>query len=413
MYIKQPFLIMLYIPLTTPLRHFFHIFRKTETFVKTNRISTIQSEPASKPPKYLPKTQTQIDYVNALANSQINLIVATGPAGTGKSLFACSNAIQSLKKKQIEKIVLTRPLVSVAEEEIGFLPGNLNNKMAIWVQPMMDIFKEHISKKEIDNLIQSNVIEITPLLYMRGRTFKNSIIIADEIQNTTPQQLLMLLTRSGDNSKMIITGDVNQSDLKEKNGLEDFIEKYKASKNVNDIIKLIQFEKTDIQRSELVKQILNIYNPTPSSTEPTYTPSQIHYDFHINQTEQKNNKIYMNQINNYISKISSEYGDYIIPHKTTHTTTNATTHATTNATTHATTHTTTNANAKSTTNATTHTTTNANAKSTTSISLENKNSDSALIPIEDIRKLKTSKSLYFNYLGEDHEYNQHVYYPKH
>jgi len=358
---------MLYISSTTSFRHFFHTFRETKFFVKSNRISTFHSEPVLKPPKYQPKTQTQIEYVNALANSQINLIVATGPAGTGKSLFACSNAIQSLKKKQIEKIVLTRPLVSVAEEEIGFLPGNLNNKMAIWVQPMMDIFKEHISKKEIDNLIQSNVIEITPLLYMRGRTFKNSIIIADEIQNTTPQQLLMLLTRSGDNSKMIITGDVNQSDLKEKNGLEDFIEKYKASTNINNIIKLIQFEKNDIQRSELVKQILNIYNPTPPLPP---TQASIQYDIHINQIEQRNNKIYMNQINNYISKIPSEYGDYIIPHTTTTET------------------------------------------ATPPHSIKDKNNDSALIPIEDIRKLKTSKNLYFNNQEEDRDYNQPGYYPK-
>jgi len=371
MLIKQTFFIMTYISVSTPLRNLFHTFYTTNKalYVKANRISTFQAEPTTT--KYQPKTPTQIEYVNALANSKINLIVATGPAGTGKSLFACSNAIQSLKKKQIEKIVLTRPLVSVAEEEIGFLPGNLNNKMAIWVQPMMDIFKEHITKKEIDNLIQSNVIEITPLLYMRGRTFKNSIIIADEIQNTTPQQLLMLLTRSGDNSKMVITGDVNQSDLKEKNGLVDFMEKYKASSNENDIIKLIQFETTDVQRSELVKQILNIYNPSPP---PPPKPS---LSFHqpnnilVNQidiVEQKTNKIYMNQINNYISKIPSEYGDYIT--SSTPTTSPITT-------------------------------------------LKNKNSDSALIPIEDIRKLKTFKpTSRVNYPGEDTVYTQHDYYPK-
>jgi phosphate starvation-inducible PhoH-like protein len=379
MLIKQTFLLMAYISSMTTLRHFSHTFRETKMFVKANRISAFQVEPPIKPPRYQPKTPTQVEYVNALANPQVNLIVATGPAGTGKSLFACSNAIQSLKKKQIEKIVLTRPLVSVAEEEIGFLPGNLNNKMAIWVQPMMDIFKEHITKKEIDNLIHSNVIEITPLLYMRGRTFKNSIIIADEIQNTTPQQLLMLLTRCGEDSKIIITGDVNQSDLKEKNGLADFIEKYKASSNVNDIIKLIQFEKDDIQRSELVKQILNIYNPSPSSP-PSSTPSPPQQE-QTNQVyiNQNSDRIYMNQINNYISKISSEYGDYVMVPSSTSTSTPPPPSP---------------------------------PSPTSTPPTKTINSDSALIPIEDVRKLKPYKSPYFNYPGEEFYYNQPEYYPK-
>ena len=375
---------MSYISISTPFRHFFNTFQTNIKYqyhhhhhsrtrnVKANRISTFQSEPVVPVPKYQPKTPTQIEYVNALANKQIDLVIATGPAGTGKSLFACSNAIQSLKKKQIEKIVLTRPLVSVAEEEIGFLPGNLNNKMAIWVQPMMDIFKEHVTKKEIENLIQSNVIEITPLLYMRGRTFKNSIIIADEIQNTTPQQLLMLLTRCGSGSKMIITGDVAQSDLKEKNGLEDFIEKYKASTNVNNIIKLIQFETTDVQRSELVKQILNIYNPPPNpKTDHSPFQSNQVYINQMNQIdiiEQKSNRIYMNQINNYISKIPNEYGDYITPPST--------------------------------------------QTSNPPHPIKDKNNDSALIPIEDIRKLKIFKPPHINYQGEDRVYNPHDYYPK-
>jgi phosphate starvation-inducible PhoH-like protein len=243
-----------------------------------NRISSSVSTSTSSNnanPKYQPKTPSQIEYVNALLNPKTKLIIAVGPAGTGKSLFACSNAIQSLKKKQIEKIILTRPLVSVADEDIGFLPGNLNSKMSIWVQPMMDIFMEHMNKKDISNLIQSSVIEVTPLLYMRGRTFKNTIIIADEIQNTTPQQLLMLLTRCGDNSKIIVTGDVNQSDLKDKNGLVDFIERFETANIVSpDLIKLIQFNSSDIQRSELVKQVLNIYfQPTTqnTNTDATYT----------------------------------------------------------------------------------------------------------------------------------------------
>ncbi len=323
-----------------------------------NRMSNSISTSASKStanPKYQPKTPSQIEYVTALMNPDTKLIIAVGPAGTGKSLFACSNAIQSLKKKQIEKIILTRPLVSVADEDIGFLPGNLNSKMSIWVQPMMDIFMEHMSKKDIANLIQSNVIEVTPLMYMRGRTFKNTIIIADEIQNTTPQQLLMLLTRCGDNSKIIVTGDENQSDLKEKNGLADFIERFESAKMLSpDLIKLIQFNSTDVQRSELVKQVLDIYfqpnantagtpitqAETPPATQEQTTPTTqeqttpvtqeqttptTQAELQVPQTQEapstitnplhtsafKKDLSYMKGVNNHASKIPSEYGDYI------------------------------------------------------------------------------------------------------
>lgn len=241
----------------------FTLFRKkTSSLPDINSINTINSI-------YQPKTPSQKEYISTLENPDTKLVFAIGPAGTGKSLFACKYAIQNLKEKRIEKIILTRPLVSVAGEDIGFLPGNLNNKMSIWVQPMIDIFTEHIPKKEITKNIESGVIEITPLLYMRGRTFKNTIIIADEIQNTTPQQLLMLLTRCGDNSKLIITGDLNQSDLTQRNGLQDFIEKYDKSETLNattsELIKIIKFQNKDIQRSDLVKEIINIYNIHPTA----------------------------------------------------------------------------------------------------------------------------------------------------
>jgi len=241
----------------------FTLFRKkTSSLPDINSINTINSI-------YQPKTPSQKEYISTLENPDTKLVFAIGPAGTGKSLFACKYAIQNLKEKRIEKIILTRPLVSVAGEDIGFLPGNLNNKMSIWVQPMIDIFTEHIPKKEITKNIESGVIEITPLLYMRGRTFKNTIIIADEIQITTPQQLLMLLTRCGDNSKLIITGDLNQSDLTQRNGLQDFIEKYDKSETLNattsELIKIIKFQNKDIQRSDLVKEIINIYNIHPTA----------------------------------------------------------------------------------------------------------------------------------------------------
>lgn len=320
--IKQPILFFittkLYLYSSFIMNRISNQYPRTLSTLFANRISskstTIHSTAAyhnTLNTRYQPKTPTQIEYVEALTNPETKLIIAVGPAGTGKSLFACSNAIQSLKKKQIDKIILTRPLVSVAEEDIGFLPGNLNNKMSIWVQPMIDIFMEHMSKKDLSNLIQSSVIEITPLLYMRGRTFKNTIIIADEIQNTTPQQLLMLLTRCGENSKIIVTGDVNQSDLKEKNGLVDFIERFEQSYYTPELIKLVQFNSTDIQRSELVKQVLNIYfQPPPLPSPPTLTPPPSTIP---PPTKSQTDYLYMKKVNDYISKKPSEYGDYIEP----------------------------------------------------------------------------------------------------
>jgi hypothetical protein len=168
-------------------------------------------------------------------------------------------------------------------------------------------------------MIQTGAIEITPLLYMRGRTFKNTLIIADEIQNTTPQQLLMLLTRCGENSKIVVTGDLNQSDLKELNGLQDFIDRHrKTSLTVapvaTPLIKIIQFKTADVQRSELVKRILDIYDDSthlrhqppsqpqhPSQPQPLTPPL----------SSASSAKQYMKMVNNCASKIPMEYGDYI------------------------------------------------------------------------------------------------------
>jgi len=211
---------------------------------------------------YKPKTINQQKYLQAIENENIKLVVVNGPPGTGKSLFACVRAIELLKNNNINKIILTRPLVSV-EEEIGFLPGNINQKMDPWTKPIIDIFSEYYKMPEIDQMIYNNIIEIIPLGLMRGRTFKNSYIIADEMQNSTPNQMKMITTRIGDNSKMIITGDLNQSDLKEKNGLDDLITKYNnyvVNNKLDDIIKIINLNNTDIERSQIVKILTNIYS---------------------------------------------------------------------------------------------------------------------------------------------------------
>lgn len=227
--------------------------------VRTNQINKYISSYSN---AYKPKSINQQKYLQAIENENTNLVVVNGPAGTGKTLFACVSAIELLKNNNINKIILTRPLVSV-EEEIGFLPGNINQKMDPWTKPIIDIFSEYYKQPEIDNMIYNNILEIIPLGLMRGRTFKNSYIIADEMQNSTPNQMKMITTRIGENSKMIITGDLNQSDLKEQNGLDDLIkkyEKYVINNNLDDIIKIINLENTDIERSQIVKILTNIYS---------------------------------------------------------------------------------------------------------------------------------------------------------
>lgn len=214
---------------------------------------------------FLPKNINQQKYTKYLDNDDIKLIFSIGPAGTGKTLFACQKAITELKNNNIKKIIVTRPIVH-EEEDIGFLPGNLNKKMDPWTKPIFDIFLEYYTQSEINLLLANNQIEICPLFFMRGRTFKNSFVIADEMQNSSPLQMKMLLTRIGENSKLIVTGDLEQTDISKSNGLEDFFKKFKKIDNLPNKkvkfneIKIINFSNDDIERSELVKNILNIYD---------------------------------------------------------------------------------------------------------------------------------------------------------
>ena len=210
---------------------------------------------------YNPKTAKQATYVKYLDENEIKIIVSLGPAGTGKTLFACQKAITQYKSESINKIIITRPVVTV-EEEIGFLPGNIIKKMDPWTKPIFDIFLEYFSKTELDQLLSNNKIEICPLAFMRGRTFKNAFIIADEMQNSSPNQMKMLTTRLGDNCRLVITGDLHQSDIKSENGLNDLLIKinnYKSKNNITNI-DTIEFDNLDIERSEIVKKVIEIYD---------------------------------------------------------------------------------------------------------------------------------------------------------
>jgi phosphate starvation-inducible protein PhoH and related proteins len=215
---------------------------------------------------YLPKNKNQHEYKKYLDDEDVKLIISLGSAGTGKTLFACQKAINELKNDNLKKIIITRPVVS-EEENIGFLPGDLMKKMEPWTKPIFDIFLEYYEKSELNLLLNNNKIEICPLIFMRGRTFKNCFIIADEMQNSSPLQMKMLLTRIGENSKLVITGDQAQSDIIKLNGLDDFINRlneYEKSAclkpNKFNGIKIINFGNDDIERSNLVKNIINIYS---------------------------------------------------------------------------------------------------------------------------------------------------------
>ena len=219
-------------------------------------------------PLYLPRTQSQKKYLKSMNAPENKLIFGIGPAGTGKTLFACSYAVDQMKNGNAKKIIMTRPIVPV-EEDLGFLPGKLNSKMEPWVRPIFDILEEYYSRRDITTMLQSGTIEIAPLGYMRGRTFKNAIVIADEMQNSTPNQMLMITTRIGDNSKLLITGDLDQSDRLENNGLKEIIEKIENYKGKKNNIQICKFSKNDIQRSEIVTTVLNIYDKNRELPLPT------------------------------------------------------------------------------------------------------------------------------------------------
>lgn len=204
-----------------------------------------------------PRNYNQEIYINKLTDDTKNIVFAIGPAGTGKTLLAVQIGVKMLKEGQIEKLIVTRPAVSV-DEDLGFLPGTLQQKMEPWTRPVFDVLAEYYFAKEIDDMIKEGVIEISPLAYMRGRTFKNSYIIADEMQNATPNQMKMLLTRLGENSKMIVTGDLHQADRLQDNGLIDFVHLIESKTNLNRI-DIVKFEKKDIERHAAVKEVLNIY----------------------------------------------------------------------------------------------------------------------------------------------------------
>jgi phosphate starvation-inducible PhoH-like protein len=207
----------------------------------------------------IPKSLNQEHYIELLTNQTKHIVFATGPAGTGKTMLAMLAGIKAFKEGQVSKLILTRPAVGVDDERHGFLPGNINAKMEPWTKPLFDVIQEYYSPREVARMLEEQAIEISPLAFMRGRTFKGSWVVADEMQNATPGQIKMLLTRLGEGSKIVVTGDTRQADRSDSdNGLLDFkglVERYQQSKYVAGV----EFERKDIARHPAVKEILDIY----------------------------------------------------------------------------------------------------------------------------------------------------------
>ena len=193
-----------------------------------------------------------------------DLLFAIGPAGTGKTYTAIALAVKALKNKEIKKIILSRPAVE-AGENLGFLPGDLKDKIDPYLQPLYDALQDMIPAKKLEEFMKDGTIQIAPLAFMRGRTLSNAYVILDEAQNTTVNQLKMFLTRMGLNAKFIVTGDVTQIDLP-KNNQSGLIHALKILNKIKSI-SIIKFDKRDIVRHRLVRDIVNAYEKNTEKKE--------------------------------------------------------------------------------------------------------------------------------------------------
>ena len=201
------------------------------------------------------RTSGQSKLFNEVLKKEIVFVI--GPAGTGKTFIAVSQAVSQLASGLIDKIVISRPAVE-AGEKLGFLPGDLKEKIDPYLRPIYDCLDENLPKDKVYKLIEEQKIEIAPIAYLRGRTLNNSYIILDEAQNTSPVQMKMFLTRLGENSKMIITGDITQVDLpsKSKSGLIDAVNNLKSIKDIS----FVYLTEKDVVRHHLVQRIIKAYD---------------------------------------------------------------------------------------------------------------------------------------------------------
>tara|TARA_Y100000589_G_scaffold187124_1_gene177192 strand:+ start:24694 stop:25635 length:942 start_codon:yes stop_codon:yes gene_type:complete len=201
-----------------------------------------------------PKTKNQRELVNKMADN--DMVFAIGPAGTGKTYTAVALAVRALKNKTVRRIILTRPAVE-AGEHLGFLPGDLKEKLDPYLQPLYDALRDMIPAERLNDMIENGIIQIAPLAFMRGRTLDNAFVILDEAQNTTKSQFKMFLTRMGKSAKFIITGDLSQIDLpkSQQSGLKQALDILKDVKGIG----FVRFDEQDVIRHHLVKHIISAY----------------------------------------------------------------------------------------------------------------------------------------------------------
>ena len=226
-----------------------------DSFIKNESIVRDKFLIKAKNKKIFARSKNQERFIEAISNN--DLVFGVGPAGTGKTYLAVAAAVQSLFNNDVSKIILSRPAVE-AGERLGFLPGDLKEKIDPYLRPLYDALNDLMPKKILENYMESDVIEIAPLAFMRGRTLENAFIILDEAQNTTNMQMKMFLTRLGRDSKMVILGDITQIDLPTGNssGLKEIIEILPKTKG----IKKVNFLPKDIVRHRLVDKIVNAYS---------------------------------------------------------------------------------------------------------------------------------------------------------
>ena len=209
---------------------------------------------SSRKPPIVARTLGQRNYLEAIQKHDI--VFGIGPAGTGKTYLAVAMAVAALKREQVSRIILTRPAVE-AGEALGFLPGDLQEKITPYLRPLYDALRDMMDPEEIERSTARQTIEVAPLAYMRGRTLSNAFVILDEAQNTTTEQMFMLLTRIGQNSKLVVTGDVTQIDLP-SNRRSGLVEALQALKSVPGIA-MTYFTERDVVRHELVRAIITAY----------------------------------------------------------------------------------------------------------------------------------------------------------